>query len=62
MYKRQGLKFVALIDLCKKLGVPTYFWHQYTMEPAKKVVLMQSMLGDGYTETNGQKVQGWGLL
>jgi hypothetical protein len=59
---RYGLKFTALMDVCVRLKVPGHFWHQYTMEPDKKVVMMQGMLGAGYTDDEGHQIKGWGLL
>jgi hypothetical protein len=59
---KYGLKFTSVMDVCKRLQVPGYFWHQYVVKPEVKVEWMRAMLKDGYVDDNGQKIQGWGLL
>ncbi|MEN6537921.1 MAG: hypothetical protein ABFD60_07825 [Bryobacteraceae bacterium] len=59
---KYGLKFMSLMDVCKRLSVPCYFWHQYTVSPEKKVAWMKGMLSSGYMDDAGQRINGWNLL
>jgi hypothetical protein len=41
---KYGLKFAEVLEVCKRLGVNSYFWHQYVIGIEEKTVAMKGVL------------------